>query len=153
MMQVTEDDDPESRGRLAPHELPYGMGCVFVACRRLSRLRAEQAVDAATGVASPGLAVKVARAVRIRRLSLMMLAAHFTSYDMVMMAPVRHAEPELSEPWNQLSGAEFLRVTRFGVERFNEAADALTVFPAVMRACDGIRMTRRRAFFTMLRRM
>ena len=60
-MQVTEDDDPESRGRLAPHELPYGMGCVFVACRRLRRVRAEQAVDDASGaVAWPGRSARAA---------------------------------------------------------------------------------------------
>jgi hypothetical protein len=34
-MQITEDDDSESRGRLAPHEVPLAMAATMVACRRL----------------------------------------------------------------------------------------------------------------------
>eukprot|EP01046_Picozoa_sp_COSAG06_P072374 COSAG06_NODE_21150_length_767_cov_6.482036_1_plen_115_part_10 len=38
-MQITEEDDSESRGRLAPHEVPLAMAATMVACRRLHAAR------------------------------------------------------------------------------------------------------------------
>ena len=36
-MQVTQDDDPESRGRLAPHELPLVMAAFVATHHRVRR--------------------------------------------------------------------------------------------------------------------
>ena len=44
-MQVTEDDDPESRGRLAPHELPYGMGAGVERAMEPVERRTDDALD------------------------------------------------------------------------------------------------------------
>jgi hypothetical protein len=153
-MQITEDDDSESRGRLAPHEVPLAMAATMVACRRLHATRGALAAAAGEGgdAGEQRLIQKVARAKRMRRSLLMMMSFHYMSYDMVMMPPVQHAAPEMTEPWRELTEAAFVRVTRFSTTRFCEVADALIRFPATMRAADGSVMTRRLALFSLLRR-
>ena len=153
-MQITEDDDSESRGRLAPHEVPLAMAATMVACRRLHAARGALAAAAGEGgdAGEQRLIQKVARAKRMRRSLLMMMSFHYMSYDMVMMPPVQHAAPEMTEPWRELTEAAFVRVTRFSTTRFCEVADALIRFPATMRAADGSVMTRRLALFSLLRR-
>ena len=114
-MEITEHDDVESRGRLAPHEVPLAMASVLCACRAVRR-RTRELTAAGGGVQR--LIRRVRRAKMLRRALFVMMAAHFTSYDMVMMAPVVHALPEMLEPWRELSNAEFTHVTRFGIARF-----------------------------------
>ena len=104
-MQVTEDDDPESRGRLAPHELPHVMACVLAAQRRVQRCVAALAATRAAGdddAVERRLIQKTARARRQKRCLCMALACHFMSYDSVQMAPLQHAAAEMTEPWNEL---------------------------------------------------
>ena len=154
-MQVTEDDDPESRGRLAPHELPHVMACVLAAQRRVQRCVAALAATRAAGdddAVERRLIQKTARARRQKRCLCMALACHFMSYDSVQMAPLQHAAAEMTEPWNELPEAEFVRVTRWGTRRFCEACDKLVLFPDVLHAENGSTMTRRLAMFTLLRR-
>eukprot|EP01043_Picozoa_sp_COSAG02_P045940 COSAG02_NODE_4250_length_5586_cov_2.460725_6_plen_143_part_00 len=106
----------------------------------------------AAGGVGQRLIRRVRRAKMLRRALFVMMVAHFTSYDMVMMAPVVHALPEMLKPWRELSNAEFTRVTRFGIARFLECADALTLLPETLIMSDGSKMSRRLALFTVLRR-
>eukprot|EP01043_Picozoa_sp_COSAG02_P032741 COSAG02_NODE_2202_length_9534_cov_20.277160_4_plen_88_part_00 len=64
-MQVTEDDDPESRGRLAPHEVPLVMAALAATHRRLRRC--QNALDT-SGASDQRLIQKVARAKKAQRL-------------------------------------------------------------------------------------
>ena len=119
----------------------------MVACRRLHATRGALVRVEGGDVGEQRLIQKVAQAKRMWRNLLMMMAFHYMSYDMVMMPPVQHAAPEMTEPWRELTEAAFVRVTRFSTTRFCEVADALIRFPATMRAADGSVMTRRLALF------